>query len=162
MPVPMTSDDRLSVGQVADRAGMAPSAVRFYADQGLIPAERAASGHRRFARSVLRRVAFIKTSQSLGYSLDEIRVQLDELPPQHGPDDEDWVRLAEGFSVDLDQRIRALQALRDRLTECIGCGCLSLARCQLYNPNDTASARGPGPRRLLEATGEPAEPHADA
>ncbi len=152
----------MTIGQVAERADIAPSALRFYADQGLISSTRAPSGHRRFERSVLRRLAFIKTSQTLGYSLDEIAVLLADLPTERGPDEGDWAEIATGFAHDLNRRIAALEALRDRLTACIGCGCLSLSRCELYNPGDKARSAGPGARYLLAATEGASFPATDA
>lgn len=139
----------LGIGAVADRTGLAVSAVRFYADTGLIPAERTASGHRRFPRSVIRRLSFIRICQRLGYSLDEIGDQLARLPDGRTPTEADWARLAEGFSVEIDQRIAELTQLRDTLSACIGCGCLSLQRCAIWNPDDGAAALGDGPRYLL-------------
>ena len=134
---------------VAERTGLAVSAVRFYEQQGLIVAERAPSGHRRFPRSVIRRVSFVLACQRLGYSLAEIAEQLADLPDGRTPTDTDWVRLASRFRHDLDQRIAGLVDLRDRLDGCIGCGCLSLERCAIYNPADAAAELGTGPRYLL-------------
>lgn len=139
----------LSIGVVADRTGVAISALRFYEEQGLVHAERAASGHRRFERSALRRISFIRISQQLGYSLDDIRTALDALPNSRTPTETDWQNLARVFRRDLDARIAGLTALRDKLDGCIGCGCLSLQRCQLYNADDIAADFGDGPRWLL-------------
>jgi len=139
----------LPIGVVAERTGLATSAIRFYEEQGLVTSERASSGHRRFERSTIRRLSFIRICQSLGYSLDEIRAQLDRLPDRRTPTDADWEDLASSFGDELDQRIAALQQLRDKLSGCIGCGCLSLQRCRLYNPDDAASQLGNGPRYLL-------------
>lgn len=134
---------------VAERTGLAVSAVRFYEQQGLIVAERAPSGHRRFPRSTIRRVSFVLACQRLGYSLGEIGDQLASLPDRRTPTDADWERLAARFRHDLDQRIAGLVDLRDRLDGCIGCGCLSLERCAIYNPADAAATLGAGPRYLL-------------
>lgn len=142
-------DPPLTIGAVADRTGLAVSAVRFYADEGLIEAERSASGHRIFRRSVIRRVSFIRTCQRLGYTLDEIRSHLASLPDGRTPNESDWRRLAESFEHDLDSRIRDLALLRDKLAGCIGCGCLSLERCAIWNSADVAADLGPGPRWLL-------------
>ncbi len=141
--------DQLSIGVVAERVGVAVSAIRFYEEQGLISSTRASSGHRQFQRSTIRQLSFIRISQSLGYSLEEIKTQLDRLPNGRTPTDEDWEKLATEFSQDLDRRIEGLQVLRNKLDGCIGCGCLSLSRCNLYNPDDRASDLGSGPRYLL-------------
>ncbi len=143
------SSDTLSIGEVAERTGLAVSAIRFYADEGLIPAQRTAAGHRRFERSVLRRISFIQVSQRLGYTLTAITELLDQLPSSRTPTKADWGDLALGFGQDLDDRIAQLQLLRDTLDACIGCGCLSLEACALYNPADGASELGTGPRYLL-------------
>lgn len=142
-------DPFLPIGVVAERTGLAVSAVRFYEDQGLITARRSPAGHRRFARSTLRRISFILACQRLGYSLAQIADRLTDLPDGRTPDDADWARLAAGFRADLDLRIQGLIDLRDRLDGCIGCGCLSLDRCAIYNPADAAAGFGPGPRYLL-------------
>jgi MerR family redox-sensitive transcriptional activator SoxR len=139
----------MSIGAVAERTGLAVSAVRFYADQGLISAERAPSGHRRFARSVIRRISFIRICQRLGYTLDEITDQLEQLPDGRTPNEADWARLASSFGNDIDRRIAELAQLRDTLSACIGCGCLSLNRCAIWNPDDGAAELGDGPRYLL-------------
>lgn len=143
------SDESLTIGAVAERTGLAVSAVRFYADTGLIESERASSGHRRFPRSVIRRISFIRICQRLGYTLDEITAHLDRLPSGRTPDESDWAVLASEFSVDIDRRIAELTQLRDTLSSCIGCGCLSLARCAIWNPDDGAAQLGQGPRYLL-------------
>lgn len=143
------ADPPLTIGAVAERTGLAVSAIRYYEDEGLIEATRAASGHRRFHRSVIRRVSFFRTCQRLGYSLDEIRVHLASLPAGRTPTEKDWQRLATSFQDDLDSRIDELQRLRNKLAGCIGCGCLSLTRCAIWNPGDAAAAHGPGPRWLL-------------
>ncbi len=146
----MTANDAtLTIGAVADRTGLAVSAVRFYEAEGLITADRAPSGHRRFHRSVIRRLSFIRICQSLGYRLDEIAAQLGRLPAARTPTERDWQRLAAEFARDIDERIAGLQQLRERLDGCIGCGCLSLQRCAMYNPDDVARGLGSGPRYLL-------------
>lgn len=139
----------LAIGEVASRTGLAVSAIRFYERNGLITAERASSGHRRFARSTLRRVSFILICQTLGYSLGEIARHLDSLPEGRTPTDQDWEEMAIRFRADVDGRIARLEQLRDRLDGCIGCGCLSLSRCAIYNPDDRAAELGDGPRFLL-------------
>ena len=143
------SDPLLAIGAVADRTGIAISAIRFYESKGLISSERASSGHRRFRKSIIRRLSFILISQRLGYKLDEIKMQLDRLPDGRTPTERDWNRLAREFAIDIDERIAGLQLLRSKLDGCIGCGCLSLSRCALYNPDDRAAAFGDGPRWLL-------------
>ena len=141
----------LSVGQVAARAGLAPSAVRWYEQQGLISATRTAGGARRFPRSVLRRLAFVRAAQNVGLSLAEIRAALDTLPQGRTPTARDWTRLSAGWAARLDEQIAALTQLRDGLSSCIGCGCLSLERCALQNPGDVAGREGPGARWLSSA-----------
>jgi MerR family redox-sensitive transcriptional activator SoxR len=138
--------DLLTISEVAKRSGVAASALRFYEEKGLIRSERAGSGHRRYARPVLRRIAFVVFAQRIGLSLEEIGQELGKLPPDRAPTRADWARLSGGWTARIDQRIAELQRLRAGLTECIGCGCLSLDRCQLANPGDRAAARGPGPR----------------
>lgn len=139
-------DDLLTIGEVSRRSGVASSALRFYEDRGLISSERAGSGHRRYPRSVLRRIAFIVFAQKIGLRLDEIAGELSKLPPDRAPNRRDWSRLSSKWTERIDQRIRELERLRRGLTECIGCGCLSLERCQLANPGDRAAGLGPGPR----------------
>lgn len=136
----------LTIGEVARRSGVAASALRFYEDRGLIASERAGSGHRRYPRPVLRRIAFIVFAQRIGLTLEEIGAELAKLPPDRAPTRRDWSRLSSGWSSRIDERIAELERLKAGLTECIGCGCLSLARCQLTNPGDRAARYGPGPR----------------
>jgi MerR family redox-sensitive transcriptional activator SoxR len=136
----------LTISEVARRSGVAASALRYYEERGLIASERAGSGHRRYPRPVLRRIAFIVFAQRIGLSLDEIGVELARLPPERAPTRRDWSRLARTWTSKIDRRIAELERLRRGLSECIGCGCLSLDRCQLANPGDRASRRGPGPR----------------
>ena len=138
----------LTIGDVAGRSGMAPSALRFYEQQGLITASRTAGGARRYPRSVLRRLAIIRAGRNVGLSLPEIRAALETLPGDRPPTVEDWARLSEGWRARLDEQIAALERLRDGLTSCIGCGCLSLTRCALSNPGDVAAGDGPGARWL--------------
>ena len=139
-------NDLLTIGEVARRSGVAASALRFYEDRGLISSERAGSGHRRYPRSVLRRIAFIVFAQRIGLTLDEIGGELTKLPPDRAPTRRDWSRLSQGWSSRIDDRIAELERLKAGLTECIGCGCLSLDRCKLSNPGDRAAGLGPGPR----------------
>ena len=136
----------LTIGEVSRRSGVASSALRFYEQRGLIDSERAGSGHRRYPRSVLRRIAFIVFAQRVGLTLEEIAGELSKLPADRAPTRHDWSRLSSGWSSRIDQRIAELERLKVGLTECIGCGCLSLDRCQLANPGDRAASRGPGPR----------------
>jgi MerR family redox-sensitive transcriptional activator SoxR len=136
----------LTIGDVARRSGVASSALRFYEERGLITSERAGSGHRRYPRSVLRRIAFIVFAQRIGLTLDEIGSELDKLPPDRAPNRRDWSRLSGTWTARIDDRIAELERLRAGLTSCIGCGCLSLERCKLSNPNDRAAGLGPGPR----------------
>ena len=138
--------DLLTIGDVARRSGVASSALRFYEQRGLIASQRAGSGHRRYPRAVLRRIAFIVFAQRVGLTLEEIGMQLARLPPDRAPTKRDWSRLSSGWSARIDERIAELQRLKQGLTECIGCGCLSLERCRLANPDDRASRLGPGPR----------------
>ena len=136
----------LNIGDVARRSGVAASALRFYEERGLIRSEREGAGQRRFPRSVLRRVAFIVFAQRIGLTLDEIGTELAKLPPHRAPTGKDWSRLSKTWTTRIDGRIHELELLRAGLTQCIGCGCLSLDRCQLSNPGDRAARQGPGPR----------------
>jgi MerR family redox-sensitive transcriptional activator SoxR len=138
----------MTIGEVARRSGVASSALRFYEERGLIASERAGAGvgHRRYPRSVLRRIAFIVFAQRVGLTLDEIGSELAKLPPGRAPTRRDWSRLSRGWSARIDERIAELERLKAGLTECIGCGCLSLERCRLANPGDRAASLGPGPR----------------
>jgi len=138
----------LSIGQLAQRAGVATSALRFYEAEGLISGSRSAGGHRQYPRHVLRRVAFIRAAQLVGLTLPQIKAALATLPEGRTPNKADWARLSSSWAPLLDERIAALQRLRDRLTGCIGCGCLSLKACALYNPADAVSQTGVGPRLL--------------
>jgi len=136
----------LTIGEVSRRSGVASSALRFYEERGLIGSERAGSGHRRYPRPVLRRIAFIVFAQRVGLTLDEIGAELTKLPPHRAPTRRDWAKLSGTWRSRIDQRIAELERLKAGLTECIGCGCLSLDRCKLANPGDRAAGLGPGPR----------------
>ncbi len=139
----------LTVGQLAERSGVAVSALHFYEAKGLISSRRTSGNQRRYARDTLRRVAFIKVSQRVGIPLKTIREALESLPDERTPTKEDWAALSAGWREELDARINQLTRLRDDLTDCIGCGCLSLKTCMLSNPYDAYAKEGPGPRRLL-------------
>ncbi|MGC4955147.1 redox-sensitive transcriptional activator SoxR [Actinomadura citrea] len=143
----------LTVGQLAERSGVAVSALHFYESKGLIRSRRTAGNQRRFGRDTLRRVSFIKVSQRVGIPLGDIRDALATLPEERTPTVADWARLSETWRSDLDTRIRQLERLRDDLTDCIGCGCLSISKCALANPYDRLGDEGPGPRRLLVPAG---------
>lgn len=136
----------LTISEIARRSGVAASALRFYEDRGLIKSERAGSGHRRFRRSVLRRIAFIVFAQRIGLSLEEIGEELAKLPVDRTPTRRDWSRLSGKWLKRIDERIAEMQRLREGLTSCIGCGCLSFDHCRMANPEDRIGARGPGPR----------------
>ena len=136
----------LTIGEVARRSGVAASALRFYEERGLIGSERAGSGPRRYPRAVLRRIAFIVFAQRIGLTLDAIGSELAKLPSGRAPTRRDWSRLTRGWASRIDQRIAELERLKLGLTECIGCGCLSIERCRLANPGDRAARLGPGPR----------------
>jgi MerR family redox-sensitive transcriptional activator SoxR len=142
-------NDEVTIGEIARRSGVASSALRFYEERGLIASARAGSGHRRFPRSVLRRVAFIVFAQRIGLSLEEISAELAKLPSDRNPSRADWARLSGAWTHRIDQRIAELQRLRAGLVQCIGCGCLSIDKCALANPSDRAGRRGPGPRYWL-------------
>jgi MerR family transcriptional regulator, redox-sensitive transcriptional activator SoxR len=140
--------EQLTIGQVAERSGVPHTALRFYEESGLITSTRTAGNQRRYPRAVLRRLAFIRTAQRVGLSLDQIRDALATLPDGRPPTKSDWARLSRSWRVELDTRIDALQRLRDRLTSCIGCGCLSLRSCALHNPDDVAAGLGTGALKL--------------
>ncbi|MEM8589354.1 MAG: redox-sensitive transcriptional activator SoxR [Pseudomonadota bacterium] len=139
-------DKVLTISEISRRSGVAASALRFYEERGLITSERAGSGHRRYPRSVLRRIAFIVFAQRIGLSLTEIGEELAKLPADRTPKREDWSRLSGIWLKRVNARIAELERLRDGLTACIGCGCLSIDRCELSNPQDHAGRNGPGPR----------------
>jgi MerR family redox-sensitive transcriptional activator SoxR len=145
------SVELLAIGEVATRSGMAPSALRYYESQGLIEATRTPGGARRYPRSVLRRLAVIRAARNVGLTLPEIRSALGALPDGRPPTVRDWARLSKDWRDRLDEQISALTQLRDGLTSCIGCGCLSLERCALSNPGDIASRDGAGARWLAPA-----------
>ena len=136
----------LTIGEVARRSGVAASALRYYEDRGLIASERTGAAHRRYPRAVIRRVAFIVFAQRVGLTLEEIGSELGKLPTDRVPARRDWARLSGTWQTRIDERIAELQRLRAGLTECIGCGCLSLDRCKLANPGDRAASLGAGPR----------------
>jgi len=140
--------DLLPIGEVARRSGFAASALRYYEREGLIEAGRTTGRQRRYPRSVLRRLAFVRAAQNVGLSLEEVRAALAALPAGQVPTRSDWARLSASWRQRLDEQIAGLEALRDGLTGCIGCGCLSLERCALYNADDGAAAAGPGARFL--------------
>jgi MerR family transcriptional regulator, redox-sensitive transcriptional activator SoxR len=140
----MDKADLLTVSELAHRSGFAPSAIRFYHKEGLISASRTGGGQRRFERNMLRRLAFIRAARNVGLTLDEIAEALGKLPGSRTPNRADWTRLSKEWRSRLDDQIAGLIALRDSLDSCIGCGCLSLKRCAISNPADTAAVGGPG------------------
>lgn len=140
----------IQIGQVAARTGIAVSAIRFYEEAGLITAGRSAGGNRVFAAADIRRISFIMVAQKLGFSLKQIREQLDSLPDNRTPNMADWEKIGQSFSVDIDERIAALARLKEKLAGCIGCGCLSLQNCSIFNEGDLAAEGGVGPRFLLD------------
>jgi MerR family transcriptional regulator, redox-sensitive transcriptional activator SoxR len=144
-----TLDEELTIGEIARRSGVASSALRFYEERGLISSTRAGSGHRRFPRSALRRVAFVVFAQRIGLTLEEIAAELAKLPSDRIPTRKDWARLSGAWTNRIDEKIAELQRLRAGLVQCIGCGCLSIDKCALANPSDRAGRRGPGPRYWL-------------
>jgi len=145
----MAVNDGLSIGTLAHRTGLAVSAIRYYEAQGLIKPWRNDGGQRRFERSDLRRLSFVMIAQRFGFTLPQIREQLEGLPGKGAPTRKDWARISVGFREALDARIETLTQLRDNLDGCIGCGCLSLEACALYNPQDRAAEKGQGPRYLM-------------
>jgi MerR family transcriptional regulator, redox-sensitive transcriptional activator SoxR len=146
---PINTATLLTVGELAQRTGVATSALRFYEERGLIHSERTATGHRRYPRAVARRVAFIVFAQRLGMSLDEIGAELGKLPTHRVPKGDDWNRLTDIWNDRIDARMAELERLKLGLTACIGCGCLSLTHCQILNPNDQVAREGPGPRHWM-------------
>ncbi|MBK0327655.1 redox-sensitive transcriptional activator SoxR [Rhodobacteraceae bacterium F11138] len=145
----MAASQGLSIGALAARTGLAVSAIRYYESQGLIQPWRNAGGQRRFLRADIRRLSFVMIAQQFGFSLPEIRALLDQLPGNRAPTPDDWSKISISFRDRLDQRIDTLKRLRDNLDGCIGCGCLSLPKCKLYNPRDRAQSKGSGPRYLM-------------
>jgi MerR family redox-sensitive transcriptional activator SoxR len=140
---------QLTIGDLADRTGLAVSAIRFYETHGIVQPLRNAGGHRRYGKADLRCLYFAKIAQKLGFPLADIAAQMRALPAHRAPDRADWAQISTGFRSRIDARIAALQALRDNLDGCIGCGCLSLDRCAIWNPGDRAATLGPGPRHLM-------------
>jgi MerR family redox-sensitive transcriptional activator SoxR len=145
----MHRNDLLPIGQLAERTGLSVSAIRFYEARGLVSALRNRGGQRRFLRSDIRRLSFIRIAQQLGFTIGEIEAELAALPQGRTPTQADWTRISRSFRETLDTRIAMLERLRDRLDGCIGCGCLSLATCALANPDDRMRLRGPGPRLVI-------------
>lgn len=145
----------LTVGEVASRSGVATSALRFYEEQGLIQSRRTEAGHRRYPRAVLRRIAFIVFAQKVGLTLEQVRAELAKLPDDAVPSRTDWARLSGTWRARIDERIAELQRLRDTLSSCIGCGCLSLTECRVVNPADRAARLGSGPHRWQGAPPAP-------
>ena len=145
----MRGTDRLSIGELADRTGLSVSAIRYYEAQGLVAAERNAGGQRRFMRSDIRRLSFVLITQQFGFTIEQIRAQLQTLPQERTPNKQDWTRISRDFRRALDEKIDTLNQLRDQLDGCIGCGCLSLQKCKLYNSGDRARLSGAGPRYLM-------------
>lgn len=150
--------DGLTIGEVAARTGLAVSAIRFYEAEGLVTPWRNAGGQRRFQRADIRKLSFVLIAQKFGFTLPQIRGQLDQLPKGRAPTRADWAAISTGFRAELDARIDALTGLRDALDGCIGCGCLSLEACALYNPGDGAARKGAGPRYLMGDKPSPATP----
>ena len=148
----MTLPARITIGELAQRTGVAPSALRFYESLGLIRSERTQGNQRRFQRQMVRRVSVIRAAQRCGLSLDEITAALRTLPDDRAPLKRDWERMSRAWRKQIDARIRALELLREDLTGCIGCGCLSLQKCSLFNASDAAARLGAGPRYLLGDT----------
>ena len=140
--------DDLTIGELSARSGVAPSALRFYEERGLISAERTDGNQRRYPRRTLRRIALVRAGRAAGIPLERIREALESLPTERPPTRRDWERLSRTWRTDIDERISMLEALRDRLTTCIGCGCLSIDRCTLLNPDDEAAAFGAGAHYL--------------
>ena len=151
----MDGRDLLTIGEVAARSGFSTSALRFYEKEGLLEASRTSGGQRRYPRSVLRRLAFVRAASNVGLSLDEVRAALATLPAGRTPSKADWRRLSASWQARRDEQSTALQDLRDGLTSCIGCGCLSLRSCRLSNPGDAARAQGPGARYLAPSLRRP-------
>jgi MerR family transcriptional regulator, redox-sensitive transcriptional activator SoxR len=136
----------LTITEVARRSGVAASALRFYEERGLIRSVRAGSGHRRYPRAVLRRIAFLVFAQRVGLTLEEISAELAKLPQDHAPEGDDWAKLSTGWTARIEARIAQLERMKGGVIKCIGCGCLSLAHCRFANPGDRAGRLGPGPR----------------
>lgn len=148
---PSWSQKELTVGQLAERSGVAVSALHFYERKGLISSRRTSGNQRRYRRHMLRRVALVRIAQRVGIPLAEVKAALAELPDERTPNRQDWQRLSRRWKMQLEERIHRLEQLRDEFTGCIGCGCLSIDACSLANPKDALAEHGPGPRRLLES-----------
>lgn len=148
-PPKNTKDELMTISDVADRCGIATSAIRYYEREGLISSTRTAGNQRRFHRETIRRIAFIGAAQTVGRTLEEIRQALATLPAGRNPSATDWSKIATSWRPRLDRQIEELTRLRDKLDGCIGCGCLSLDLCAIYNSNDTIAKNGPGPRYLM-------------
>ena len=140
----------LTIGELSDRSGIAASALRYYETEGLLHSTRSSGNQRRYHRDALRRVGFVRVAQEVGLSLAEIKEALSSLPDERTPNEKDWAQLSASWQPRIDHQIRVLERLRDRLSACIGCGCLSLKVCRIVNPDDIASIRGPGPRYVLD------------
>ena len=149
MPRKITKNDLIPIGEMARRTGLSVSAIRFYEDRGLIEPVRTSGNQRRFLRSDIRRVSFIRIAQQLGLTLGEIEAEFARLPHGRTPTARDWEAISRSIRDVLDQQIARLQRTRDNLDGCIGCGCLSLKKCAIYNPDDHLAAKGPGPRQLI-------------
>lgn len=149
---PKPATDLLTIAEVSRRSGVASSALRFYEARGLIASQRTGAGHRRFPRAVLRRIAFIVFAQKIGLTLEEVGAELARLPQNRVPERADWARLSSGWTGRIELRIAELERLKAGLTQCIGCGCLSLQHCQLANPGDRSARAGPGPRFWIRDT----------
>ncbi|PUB19325.1 redox-sensitive transcriptional activator SoxR [Yoonia sediminilitoris] len=143
----------LSIGDLSERTGLAVSAIRFYETHDIVKPLRNKGGHRRYGRADIRRLSFVMAAQNLGFPLSEIATHLRDLPDHKAPSKADWTRISKSFRHRIDARIAALEELRDKLDGCIGCGCLSLKACALYNPNDEKAVEGPGPRNLTRLSG---------
>jgi len=158
----MAQASMLTIGELAARSGVATSALRFYEEEGLISSMRTAGNQRRYTRGTLRRVSIIRAAQRVGLTLEEVGAALSALPDGREPTSRDWERMSRRWRRQLEERIEALQQLREELTSCIGCGCLSLQRCALFNPGDAAARLGAGPRYLLGNTSAEAVGQSDA
>ena len=146
----MDRDPKLTIGALAQRTGLSVSAIRFYEEKGLVEPFRSSGGQRRFLRSDIRRLSFVLIGQQLGLSISEIESELSKLPHKRTPTQDDWAKISKGLRVAIDRRIAQMERTRDRLDGCIGCGCLSLKKCALYNPEDRAGLQGVGPRLIFE------------
>ncbi|GAB2205099.1 redox-sensitive transcriptional activator SoxR [Roseibium sp. ROS1] len=145
----MKGTDLLTIGDLSERTGLSVSAIRFYEEKGLVHPSRNAGGQRRFLRADIRRLSFVLVAQEFGFSIAEIAAQLQRLPEGRAPTKADWTRISRDFRSHLDRKIERMTALRNKLDGCIGCGCLSMKTCQLYNAGDAAASKGRGPRYLL-------------